>query len=98
MPSESQHHFLVLIPRKQDEEVYIYERFHWQDDEENQSIDLLNDRPKVGLTKLKWKIEDTLRLEFNERLKKKIFWWASGILVRCHNVLWEKKWFFWPGH
>lgn len=71
MPSESQHHFLVLIPRKQDEEVYIYERFHWQDDEENQSIDLLNDRPKVGLTKLKWKkIEDTLRLEFNERLKK----------------------------
>ena len=57
-----QHHFLVLIPRKQDEEVDIYERFHWQDDEENQSIDLLNDRPKVGLTKLKWKIEDTLRL------------------------------------
>ncbi|MDK2821470.1 MAG: hypothetical protein PWP31_1435 [Clostridia bacterium] len=70
-PSESQHHFLVVIPRGQKGDVIIYERFQWQEGEENQTIDLRNDRPKVQLSKYKWKqIEDTLRVEFNERLKK----------------------------
>lgn len=81
-PLESQHHFLVLIPRAQNDKVIIYERFSWQDDREEQTINVRDDRPKVQLSKRKWKqIEEILRVEFNERLKsKKIFVgrWRSG--------------------
>ena len=37
-PSESQHHFLVEIPKSKDDSVIIYERFLWQDDEEVQQL------------------------------------------------------------
>lgn len=71
VPSESQHHFLVLIPRSQDGNVIVYERFRWEEGVDNQNIDFNNDKPKVEISKYKWKlIEDTLRIEFNERLKK----------------------------
>ncbi|WP_018086520.1 DUF3780 domain-containing protein [Desulfurispora thermophila] len=71
IPSESQHHFLVTIPRKVDGIVVIYERFHWQEDVPVQAIDYMLDRPKVELGKHKWKqIENALRDEFNNRLKK----------------------------
>ena len=71
MPVDSQHHFLVFIPRGRKGNVTIYERFKWQDDVEEQTIDMRNDRPKVQVAKYKWeKIADTLRKEFNERLKK----------------------------
>lgn len=70
VPSESQHHFLVSIPRASDGKVVIYERFAWQEDAEIQSIDYTMDRPKVELPKPKWKqIEDALKDEFNKRLK-----------------------------
>lgn len=70
-PTESQHHFLVIIPRKKDEHVIVYERFCWLEDVELQEIDLLTDRPKVQVSNYKWKqIENDLRIEFNERLKK----------------------------
>lgn len=71
IPLESQHHFLVMIPRGQKDSVIVYERFQWQENEEVQSIDFVSDRPKVEISKYKWKqIEDDLRVEFNERLKK----------------------------
>lgn len=71
IPAESQHHFLVTIPRGNDGSVVIYERFMWQEDREVQSIDFTMDRPKVELGKYKWKlIEDELKEEFNARLKK----------------------------
>lgn len=71
IPSESQHHFLVVIPRNQNNNVVIYERFKWEENVESQTLDYLNDRPKVELSKHKWKlIEEALRIEFNERLKK----------------------------
>jgi hypothetical protein len=73
IPEESQHHFLVKIPRGMNDLVVIYERFQWFDVQENeeQPIDFLNDVPKVELSKYKWKqIEDALKTEFNERLKK----------------------------
>ncbi|MFD1040347.1 DUF3780 domain-containing protein [Virgibacillus byunsanensis] len=73
LPSESQHHFLVKVPRKTNDPVIIYERFKWHEVNENeeQPIDFMHDIPKVELSKHKWKqIEDTLRIEFNERLKK----------------------------
>lgn len=70
-PSESQHHFLVDIPRGEEARVIIYERFKWQEDAEVQSIDYILDKPKVELGKYKWKlIENALKDEFNSRLKK----------------------------
>lgn len=71
IPRESQHHFLVMIPRKQNEHVIVYERFHWLEDARVQEIDMLTDKPKVQISNYKWKqIENDLRVEFNERLKK----------------------------
>jgi hypothetical protein len=76
VPLESQHHFLVMIPRGKNDTVIVYERFKWQEKEDVQKIDLICDRPKVEISKDKWKqVEDDLRVEFNERLKK------DGILV-----------------
>lgn len=70
-PEESEHHFLVIIPRGQNANVIIYERFKWQYDVQTQTIDIKNDKPKVELSKHKWKlIEEALKNEFNERLKK----------------------------
>ncbi|MFO7295463.1 MAG: DUF3780 domain-containing protein [Caldicoprobacter sp.] len=71
IPEESQHHFLVIIPRASNGKVIIYERFKWQDGAKEQTIDIKEDRPKVEISKYKWKqIEDTLKNEFNARLKK----------------------------
>jgi hypothetical protein len=72
IPEESQHHFLVKIPRNNNDLVVIYERFQWINHENNlQPIDFLNDVPKVELSKHKWKlIEEALKIEFNNRLKK----------------------------
>lgn len=72
IPEESQHHFLVKIPRNNNDLVVIYERFQWINHENNlQPIDFLNDVPKVELSKHKWKlIEEALKIEFNSRLKK----------------------------
>ena len=71
IPDESQHHFLVNIPRNSDGKVVIYERFQWQENVETQTIDFKTDRPKVELAKYKWKqIADPLKEEFNNRLKK----------------------------
>lgn len=83
IPEESQHHFLVKIPRGNNDLVVIYERFQWivQENDE-QHIDFLNDVPKVELSKHKWKlIEEALRTEFNSRLKKDLIpvgKWKTG--------------------
>lgn len=70
-PVESQHHFLVVIPRGNEGRVIIFERFEWQDDTEVQTINYKTDKPKVELDKHKWKlIESALKDEFNSRLKK----------------------------
>jgi len=82
IPLESEHHFLVIIPRGQKDNVIVYERFQWQENEEVQNIDFVYDKPKVKISKYKWKqIEDALRIEFNERLKKDgipVGRWKSG--------------------
>jgi len=70
-PEESLHHFLVSISAKADGNVVIYERFSWQKDVPQQKINLYEDKPKAEISKYKWKLlEDTLRTEFNNRLKK----------------------------
>ena len=73
--NESQHHFLVLIPKSQKNKVRIYERFEWQEDTHNNTevpkIDARFDRLKVEMPVIKWKmIQDALQKEFNQRLKK----------------------------
>jgi hypothetical protein len=55
MPLESQHHFLVIIPRGSKNNIIVYERFQWQDGEDEQKIDFNDDRPKVEISKYKWK-------------------------------------------
>lgn len=90
VPVESEHHFLVVIPRGQNDDVIVYERFQWQDKIEEQKIVFNNDRPKVEISKHKWKqIEDDLRTEFNERLKQDGFpagKWKTG-QVPVHRLL-----------
>lgn len=85
-PSESKHHFLVIIPKTLTGKVLIYERFEWgtEDEDSNkisgelsifdppdQKIDQRFDRLKCELSRSKWKeIETAVRTEFNLRLKE----------------------------
>lgn len=71
-PGESLHHFLICIPEKKNSSVIIYERFTWQDKVKEQTVNVYGeDRAKAEISKHKWKLlEDTLRTEFNNRLKK----------------------------
>ncbi len=85
-PSESKHHFLIIIPKTAAAKVLIYERFDWdvEEDDKNklpltsssleppeQKIDQRFDRLKCELSKNKWKeIEDAFRTEFNQRLRE----------------------------
>ncbi len=68
VPSETEHHFLVVIPRSERELVHVYERFRWEGEDE-QSLDFGDQ--KVSLSRLKWQgIRGTLQREFNQRLKQ----------------------------
>jgi len=71
-PDESRHHILVCIPEKRDSSVIIYERFGWQDEERKQTVNVYGeDKAKAEISKHKWNLlVDTLRTEFNSRLKK----------------------------
>jgi len=71
IPEETNHHFLVHIPKSKNGYITIYERFTWQSDNDVQKIDESRDRAKAQISKYKWKlIEDTLKTEFNNRLKQ----------------------------
>lgn len=66
-PKESDNHFYVNIPEEKTGEVEIYERFHW--DEEDQTIKK-QDILKLKVPRHKWaKIVDDVTKEFNTRLK-----------------------------
>lgn len=70
IPEDSEHHFLVQIPKKRNGNVVIYERFDWQPKAAEQAIRAFMDRPKVMFSKHKWNlISDALKTEFNKRLK-----------------------------
>ena len=68
-PQETENHFYVIIPKDKKQEVYIYERFQW-DEAEEQTIhhqDIL----KIKLSYYKWtKIVKEVVSEFNTRLKE----------------------------
>lgn len=95
-PSESKHHFLVMIPKSKTQSVVIYERFEWNGDETpsekvstlfiEQKIDHRFDRLKCELAYNKWKeIESSVKIEFNQRLKE--YGQKSGNWKQGQNVV-----------
>ena len=89
-PAESQHHFLVNIPRGSVQKVQISEHFTW--DEKNGSSPVTlgahpNGQIRAILARPKWEaIADEVRAEFNRRLKrmgrKSGSWRVGANLVR----------------
>jgi hypothetical protein len=87
-PSESKHHFLIIIPKSPSANILIFERFEWGADETkiadaaDEKIDQRFDRLKCELSRVKWKeIESALKTEFNQRLKEygqKTSSWKQG--------------------
>ena len=79
IPEETNHHFLVLIP-KDNSRVKVYERFEWDENFENESLE--ESQHKVSISKHKWiQIKEPLQKEFNKRLKKynlNIGRWSNG--------------------
>lgn len=73
-PAESQHHFVVEIPRGGDAQITISEHLTW-DDENGSSVVTTgaaqDGQIRVLLARLKWDaIADEVRAQFNLRLKK----------------------------
>lgn len=71
IPEETKHHFLVVTTPSSKNEIYIYERFFW-DDSEKQTTEINDNNLKVVIDKHKWDlVKDSLQQEFNNRLKEK---------------------------
>ncbi len=81
IPEEAEHHFYVYIPKSKSKEIEIYERFLWEDKQVINKNDIL----KVKLHQKKWDlIKQTLKEEFNNRLKKenyKVSGWREETVV-----------------
>lgn len=70
IPKETKHHFLVRIPRSKTEKVIIYERYIW-DEEEQQESDIDYENMKVILDRHKWDlVKDAIQNELNRTLKE----------------------------
>ena len=66
-PLESDNHFYVVISENNNSKVEVYERFHW--DEQEQTI-TIKDILKLRISKYKWsKLATDVAAEFNSRLK-----------------------------
>jgi hypothetical protein len=73
-PAESEHHFLVTIPAKKDEHVYISEHFTWEENQARQELSIAlgseDAKMRVVLHRLKWEdIAEPVQIEFNQRLR-----------------------------
>lgn len=67
-PAENENHFYVVIPDDKKEEVSIFERFHWNEEGE-QNISR-KDVLKLKISRYKWsKLSAAVTTEFNNRLK-----------------------------
>jgi len=88
-PAESQHHFLVLIPRGITQPVQISEHLTW--DEQGGSSPVTtgasaDGKVRVLLARPKWDaIADEVRAEFNQRLKA--VGWRSGVWRLGENLV-----------
>jgi len=83
IPEETEHHFCVYTPKSKTQNIEIYERFIWSN-EEKQTIKK-EDILKVKLSQKKWDIiKPILREEFNNRLKKnnlKVGKWREETII-----------------
>lgn len=74
-PAESQHHFLVTVPRSSDDDkVYVSEHYEWDESEERRELHFAlgreDNKLRVVLPRVKWDvIADELRAAFNQRLR-----------------------------
>jgi hypothetical protein len=86
VPTESEHHFLVTIPTKKQENVFISEHFTWDESEARQELSFAlgneDNKMRVILPRLKWDaIADAVKAEFNQRLRQdglKTGQWKTG--------------------
>jgi len=73
-PSESQHHFVVDIPRGSEAPIKISEHLTWSDETGSSQVSsgtVLDGQIRVILAHLKWDgIADESRTQFNLRLKR----------------------------
>jgi len=73
-PSESQHHFLLNIPRRATQKIEISEHFTWNEQTGSSSVTLGTQddgQIRVVLARPKWDaIADEVRAEFNQRLRR----------------------------
>lgn len=69
IPQETTHHFLVKIPRSKSKDVVVYERFSW-DDTEEQTTEIDEKKIKVIISYEKWDmVKAVIEKEFNRRLQ-----------------------------
>ena len=86
VPSESEHHFLVMIPSQTHEPVYISEHVTWVESttwrELHFALGQEDAKMRVVVPRLKWEaIADPVRAEFNRRLQQsglKTGRWKAG--------------------
>jgi hypothetical protein len=86
VPSESEHHFLVMIPSQAREPIYISEHVTWVESttwrELHFALGQGDAKMRVIVPRLKWEaIADSVRAEFNRRLQQsglKTGRWKAG--------------------
>jgi hypothetical protein len=70
IPKETKHHFLLNIPSGKYNQITVYERFKWDDDQVKQKSELVEKNIKVIISKQKWEaVKSVVEKEFNQRLK-----------------------------
>jgi hypothetical protein len=85
-PAESEHHFLVTLPPASSESVYLSEHVQWDNSDARRELSFAlgtaDAAIRVVLPRPKWEaIADTVRVEFNRRLKaqnRKTGKWQRG--------------------
>jgi hypothetical protein len=75
VPSASEHHFLVTIPSKTGDSIYISEHLTWDDSAARRELSFAlgheDAKIRVVLPHRKWEaIADAARAEFNRRLRQ----------------------------
>jgi Protein of unknown function (DUF3780) len=85
-PTESEHHFVVTIPAKKQDNVFISEHFTWDESEARQELSFAlgneDNKMRIILPRFKWDaIADGVKAEFNQRLRQdglKTGQWKAG--------------------
>jgi len=75
IPPENAHHFVVTIPAKKTEPIYITEHFSYDDAEARVELSFAlgrdDNRMRIALPAAKWEaLADAVKAEFNQRLRK----------------------------